>query len=94
MGIGAGLYMYDVVLKMLTFAISSTDQFLLYFVTIGLLYQFAKIPPLSIVTEFLQAFTFSHFFRANFPTKFSASIFEDQISPEWYAVGADICSVC
>ena len=30
MGVGAGLYMYDVVVKMLTFAISSTDEFLFY----------------------------------------------------------------
>jgi len=29
MGVGAGLYMYDVVVKTLTFAISSTDEFLL-----------------------------------------------------------------
>jgi len=28
MGVGAGLYMYDVVVKTLTFAISSTDDFL------------------------------------------------------------------
>jgi len=28
MGVGAGLYMYDVVVKMFTFAISSTDEFL------------------------------------------------------------------
>jgi len=26
MGVGAGLYMYDVVVKMFTFAISSTDE--------------------------------------------------------------------
>jgi len=30
MGVGAGLYMYDVVLKTFTFAISSTDEFLFY----------------------------------------------------------------
>jgi len=29
MGIGAGLYMYDVVVKKSTFAISSLDEFLL-----------------------------------------------------------------
>jgi len=28
MGVGAGLYMYDVVVKMLTFAISYPDEFL------------------------------------------------------------------
>jgi len=28
MGVGAGLYMYDVVVKMFTFTISSTDEFL------------------------------------------------------------------
>jgi len=28
MGVGAGLYMYDVVVKKFTFAISSPDQFL------------------------------------------------------------------
>jgi len=27
MGVGAGLYMYDVVVKTFTFAISSTDEF-------------------------------------------------------------------
>ena len=30
MGIGAGLYMYDVVVKTFTFAISATDEFLSY----------------------------------------------------------------
>jgi len=30
MGIGAGLYMYDVVVKKSTFAISSPDEFLVY----------------------------------------------------------------
>jgi len=30
MGIGADLYMYDVVVKKFTFAISSSDEFLLY----------------------------------------------------------------
>jgi len=29
MGIGAGLYMYDVVVRKFTFAISSSDEFLL-----------------------------------------------------------------
>jgi len=29
MGVGAGLYMYDVVVKKFTFAISSPDEFLL-----------------------------------------------------------------
>jgi len=29
MGVGAGLYMYNVVVKTFTFAISSTDEFLL-----------------------------------------------------------------
>jgi len=28
MGVGAGLYMYDVVVKTFTFAIPSTDEFL------------------------------------------------------------------
>jgi len=28
MGVGAGLYMYDVVVKTFTFAISATDEFL------------------------------------------------------------------
>jgi len=28
-GVGAGLYVYDIVVKMFTFAISSTDEFLL-----------------------------------------------------------------
>jgi len=28
MGVSAGLYMYDVVVKTVTFAISSTDEFL------------------------------------------------------------------
>jgi len=28
MGVGSGLYMYDVVVKMFTFAISSPDEFL------------------------------------------------------------------
>jgi len=31
MGIGAGLYMCDVVVKKFTFAISSADEFLLYY---------------------------------------------------------------
>jgi len=31
MGIGAGLYMYDVVVKKFTFAISSPDEFLSYY---------------------------------------------------------------
>jgi len=31
MGVGAGLYMYDVVVKKVTFAISSPDEFLLHF---------------------------------------------------------------
>jgi len=30
MGIGAGLYMYDVVVKKFTFAISSSDEFIVY----------------------------------------------------------------
>jgi len=30
MGVSAGLYMYDVVVKKFTFAISSRDEFLLY----------------------------------------------------------------
>jgi len=30
MGVGAGLYVYDVVVKKFTFAISSPDEFLLY----------------------------------------------------------------
>ena len=28
MGVGAGLYMYDIVVRMFTFAISSPDEFL------------------------------------------------------------------
>jgi len=32
-GVGAGLYMYDVVVKKFTFAISSPDEFLFTFVT-------------------------------------------------------------
>jgi len=31
MGVGAGLYMYDVVVKKFTFAISSPDEFLFVF---------------------------------------------------------------
>jgi len=31
MGVGAGLYMYDVVVKMFMFAISSPDEFLSIF---------------------------------------------------------------
>ena len=31
MGVGAGLYMYDVVVKMFTYAISSTDEFLFFY---------------------------------------------------------------
>jgi len=31
MGVGAGLYMYVVVIQKFTFAISSPDEFLLYF---------------------------------------------------------------
>ena len=38
MGVGAGLYMYDVVVKKFTFAISSPDEFL-YLNTISLLFQ-------------------------------------------------------
>ena len=30
MGVGAGLYMYDVVVKTFTFAISSTDEFVFF----------------------------------------------------------------
>jgi len=30
MGVGAGVYMYDVVVKRFTFAISSPDEFLLF----------------------------------------------------------------
>jgi len=30
MGVGAGLYVYDVVVKKFTFAISSPDEFLLF----------------------------------------------------------------
>jgi len=33
MGVGDGLYMYDVVVKEFTFAISSPDQFLLKYVS-------------------------------------------------------------
>ena len=36
MGVGAGLYMYDVVVKKFTFAISSPDEFLLLFVLLFL----------------------------------------------------------
>jgi len=32
MGVGAGLYMYDVVVKKFTFAISSPDELLSFFV--------------------------------------------------------------
>ena len=31
MGVGAGLYMYNVVVKKFTFAISSPDEFLYFF---------------------------------------------------------------
>ena len=31
MGVGAGLYMYDVVVNKFTFAISSPDEFLYYY---------------------------------------------------------------
>jgi len=31
MGVGAGLYVYDVVVEKFTFAISSPDEFLLHF---------------------------------------------------------------
>jgi len=41
MGVGAGLYMYDVVVKKFTFAISSPDEFLC--VHPGL-YQFVNVP--------------------------------------------------
>jgi len=30
MGVGAGLYMYDIVVKKFTFAISSSDEFLFF----------------------------------------------------------------
>jgi len=35
-GVGAGLYMYDVVVKTFMFAISSTDEFLSVFSGIGI----------------------------------------------------------
>jgi len=34
MGVGSGLYMYVVVVQKFTFAISSPDEFLYYFVTL------------------------------------------------------------
>ena len=34
MGVGAGLYMYDVVVEKFTFAISSPDEFLSFLLTI------------------------------------------------------------
>jgi len=36
MGVGAGLYMYNVVVKKFTFAISSPDEFLYFFEYISL----------------------------------------------------------
>jgi len=38
MGVGAGLYMYDVVVEKFTFAISSPDEFLLLISTLYILY--------------------------------------------------------
>jgi len=35
MGVGAGLYMYDVVVEKFTFAISSPDEFLSKFAAVG-----------------------------------------------------------
>jgi len=34
MGVGTGLYMYDVVVKKFTFAISSPDEFLFYYLVL------------------------------------------------------------
>jgi len=39
MGVGAGLYMYDVVVKKFTFAISSPDEFLSFYILQTLLMQ-------------------------------------------------------
>jgi len=51
MGVGTGLYMYDVVVKMFTFAISSTDEFLFYLDTLyGFNVKTKKIPS-HIYTE-------------------------------------------
>jgi len=36
MGVGAGLYVYDVVVKKFTFAISSPDEFLFGVVTVNI----------------------------------------------------------
>jgi len=38
-GVGAGLYMYDVVVKTFTFAISSTDEFLYIVFLFSFLYK-------------------------------------------------------
>jgi len=43
MGIGAGLYTYDVVVEKFTLAISSPDEFLLIILTLYLLVQFSRI---------------------------------------------------
>jgi len=40
MGVGARLYMYVVVVQKFTFAISSPDEFLYVFVTVGLSFNF------------------------------------------------------
>jgi len=42
MGVGAGLYMYDVVVKTFTFAVSSTDEFL-WILLIGIHYTQANL---------------------------------------------------
>ena len=50
MGVGAGLYMYDVVVKMFTFAISSPDEFLLTDVNIWLMrYIFRRIGFINVL---------------------------------------------
>jgi len=47
MGVGAGLYMYDVVVKKFTFAISSPDEFLSHHNVGKLLEMFAVVTSLS-----------------------------------------------
>jgi len=48
MGVGAGLYMYDVVVKKFTFAISSSDQFLL--MQINVVYKSAVLKAIFAVS--------------------------------------------
>jgi len=50
MGIGAGLYMYDVVVKKFTFAISSPDEFLSWLVmTFTLMLLFGSVDFSSVL---------------------------------------------